>query len=718
MSKALWRSASVLALLCATAASARAQSAPATPPSAGEDVQVHEVVVTAERRTVNLQTSVVAASVLSGSDLANKGVTSVDQLQTVMPSVTIQNFGQGNDFNIRGIGKGAQNSGTLVGVVTYRDGVATFPGYFQDEPFYDIASLEVLRGPQGTFAGQNATGGAVFITEANPNFNGLHGYIQGQYGNYNDSAAQGAINIPITDTLAARFAFDDEYRDSFYKVTGPYSGDPGRLRSSSERFSLLWKPTTDLKILFKTDWNYIDSGGYPADPYNAPNDPFDITSNARSLAIDQFVRSVLDVSYRLPDDITLRSVSGYQKGRTALKLDADGTSLLPFTFTDAVNEEIFSEELNIVSPDRGPLTWIGGVYYSHDTLVFPQGKYDLGEPSGVYDLTIQGKNPKETEAVFGQASYALPAGFQLQVGARYTWFRTTNKALLAIPEFGLAVPDHQTERDSKLTGKVALNWTFDPNDFFYAFVATGHKGGGLNTPTGAVLPPIFKPEDVTDYELGWKSTLMGGHLKTQIGGYYNDYKNFQVSIGDPDNPTQSLELNVTKPSTIYGLEAQGEAQYGALSLDLGLSLLHSELGTFYAVDPRVPGLAACSTSSGPGSATCQNLTGKQQVYAPTFTLNAGAQYVFLLGSGDTVTPRVNFGHVGGQWTTIFENVSLGDRLGDRNLVTAQLAYQHGDWTVTGYSTHLTNQHYISAINAGLRYAGAPRQYGIRLAKTF
>jgi iron complex outermembrane recepter protein len=252
MSKALWRSASVLALL-SVAATAHAQSAPAAPTpaasqsgSGGDVAKMPEVVVTAERRTVNLQTSAVAASVLSGADLANKGVTSVDQLQTVMPSVTVQNFGQGNDFNIRGIGKGAQNSGTLVGVVTYRDGVATFPGYFQDEPFYDIASLEVLRGPQGTFAGQNATGGAVFITEANPNFGGVHGYIQGQYGNYNDGAVQGAVNIPITDTLAARFAFDDEYRDSFYKITGPYSGDPGRLRSSSERFSLLWKPTSAL----------------------------------------------------------------------------------------------------------------------------------------------------------------------------------------------------------------------------------------------------------------------------------------------------------------------------------------------------------------------------------------------------------------------------------------------------------------------------------------
>ena len=132
------------------------------------------------------------------------------------------NFGQGLEFNIRGIGKGEHNSQTTTGVITYRDGVATFPGYFQEEPYYDIANVEVLRGPQGTFVGQNSTGGAVFVTTNDPIINGgYHGYVAGQLGNYSDVAAQGAINIPISDTLAARFAFNTEYRDSFYHISGP-----------------------------------------------------------------------------------------------------------------------------------------------------------------------------------------------------------------------------------------------------------------------------------------------------------------------------------------------------------------------------------------------------------------------------------------------------------------------------------------------------------------
>ena len=126
-----------------TAAAQTVSSAPATGSEA-----LAEVVVTAERRHTDLQTTPISATVISGGDLANLGVTMVDALQFATPGATVNNFGQGNDFNIRGVGKAEHNSQTTVGVVTYRDGVATFPGYFQGEPYYDIANVQILRGPQ------------------------------------------------------------------------------------------------------------------------------------------------------------------------------------------------------------------------------------------------------------------------------------------------------------------------------------------------------------------------------------------------------------------------------------------------------------------------------------------------------------------------------------------------------------------------------------------
>src|SRR5690606_21342648 len=150
-------------------------------------------------------------------------------------------------------GKAEHNTQTTTGVITYRDGVATFPGYLQGEPYYDIARVEILRGPQGTFVGQNATGGAVFVTSRNPEIGGgYHGYIMGSAGNYDYFGLQGAVNLPISDTLAARVAFNTDHRDSFYDITGPYTGDDG-VHTFSGRFSLLWEPSSNLSVLWKTD---------------------------------------------------------------------------------------------------------------------------------------------------------------------------------------------------------------------------------------------------------------------------------------------------------------------------------------------------------------------------------------------------------------------------------------------------------------------------------
>ena len=288
--KFLWLSLSAASVMWS--AGAAAQTASSIPQvSSGEPLT--EVVVTAERRHTDLQTTPISATVITGGDLANMGVTTIDALQFASPGAVINNFGQGNDFNIRGVGKAEHNSQTTVGVVTYRDGVATFPGYFQGEPYYDIATVEILRGPQGTFGGQNATGGAVIVNTNDPIIGGgVNGYVQVQAGNYTDFGLQGAVNLPISNTLAARFAFNSESADSFYHVTGPnggsYTGNPGKLREASGRFSLLWKPDEALSVLLKTDFNYLNFGAYSASPYNSTEDLFNIGVNSPQEALDRF----------------------------------------------------------------------------------------------------------------------------------------------------------------------------------------------------------------------------------------------------------------------------------------------------------------------------------------------------------------------------------------------------------------------------------------------
>lgn len=706
-----------------------------------------DIVVTAERRSTSLQRTGVAASVLTGEDLVQKSVNTVEQLQFATPSLTVNTSGQSNSFNIRGIGKSEITTSVGVGVITYRDGVATFPGYFQTEPYYDISSVEVLRGPQGTFAGGNATGGAVFITETNPSFDKIGGFATAQYGNYNDVKLQGAVNVPLSDTLAIRLATNHEWRDTFSKVSGPYTGNPGDLRAHSGRASLLWQPDSHLRVLVKGDYNNIEYGGFPASPSYSnlgtaaapryvPNqsDPLVVSLNAPLAGRDEFARVSGNISYTFDSGLTIRSITGWQQGTTSEKIDADGTSrgnpgvsVGNDTFEDHANEYIWSQEVNIISPDRGRFNWLVGGYWQYDSYTFPDGNgYVLLTPNSlVTSLRIVGTNPRTALAGFAQVGYKLTDNLEVTLGGRYSRTTTRNNILvpLTIPALNLNTTLVQNDftANKRFNGKAAINWTIDQNNFFYAFVATGSKAGGLNgSNLFGVAPRAFDPEDVTDYEIGVKSTLLGGRLRTQIGGYYNRYKNFQVTIVDPTIPSFNSIFNVPEVTKLYGVEASAQGKFGNLQLDANTSVSNSELGTFYAFDPRTPHTGACNAVTGPATTTgCIDLGGRRQPYAPRFTLSVGAQYAFDLGSDATLTPRVDFAHIAQVWGTLFQRNDLGDNLGERNILNAQLTFVKGQVSVSGYGTNLTDQHYVGSLTSlRLRLPGAPRQYGIRVSTKF
>ena len=737
-------SASAAAIL-ATWLSAQAE----TTPAAGSG-QIELVVVTAERRSENLMKTPIAADVLTGDDIKNKGVLTVDQLQFIAPSVAIDNFGQGIDFNIRGIGKGEHNSQTSTGVITYRDGVPTFPGYFTEEPYYDIANVEVLRGPQGTFVGQSATGGAVFVNSNSPEIGGGYdGYAMAGYGNYNDTQLQGAVNIPISDTFAARVSLFGDARSSFYSITDSdpadncpnhkYAGckpgyNPGDVRWGAGRISLLWKPTDALTVSFKTDVDFLDSGAYPSSPFTQgfPSDPhfsdvLHISANAPNFALDRFTRSVLKVDYVFPDGITLQSISGYQNGNTNFGTDLDATDTGNQTFFDKVDETIYSEEVNLISRDTGLVTWVLGAFAQDDQYYF--GGPGFPGASNPYrfdvhfcsfypacDYQLAGVSPYMSYAGFGQISLNLTNGLQFQVGTRYNYNRETNRA--EFQQFGLLLPQHQVTASNNISYKASVNWTLNDDHFIYAFVSTGYKPGGLNVPVGLGIPAPFRDETVTSYETGWKATWLDGHLRTQLDAYYNDYNNFQVIIGYPAIPVFGFEVNDPKPTKIYGFEAETQAVFGNLSFSGGVGVMHSGLGQFFATDPRIASATPCDPATGPASPSCKNLRGHPTTYAPNFTFNLSAQYQFDLDGGDKLTPRVNFAHESSQWATLLDNASLGDLIAPRDLLGAQLEWQHGDYVVTLYGTNLTDQIYETALNTGTRYAGPPRQFGIRVMKPF
>lgn len=724
----------MLLLPLSGAAAAQTASTVSTDSQSQEAEELDKVVVTSERRERPLQKTPIAATVLSGEELQNWGVSVVDQIQFATPSATVNNFGQGIDFNIRGIGKAEHNTQTTTGVITYRDGVASFPGYITAEPYVDIAAVEVLRGPQGTFGGQNATGGAVYVTTNDPVIGGGYtGYVQGQVGNYSDIGVQGAINLPISDTLAARVTTYAENRDSFWEMNGPRPDQDARMRLHGLRLGLKWKPSENFTALWKTDYGHLDFGAYPADPWNATNDLYDITANADQKARDKFVRSVLKLEYEWDNGVLLRSVSGYQDGTTTYRADLDGTSAADWIFRDDVDERIYSQEINLISPDTGRFNWIVGAYWQKDTYTFPPGEFlidtpPVGTPLGnpAYQYWLEGTNPKKAVALFGQVGFDITERLQLEVGARYSESETAND--ISVLQNGLPIVQQQSAKYDNVSGKVALNWDLSDNHFLYAFHATGHRPGGLNVPVVAAGTPLpgwrdsFDEEEVKSSEIGWKGIWAGGRVRTQLNAFHNDYNNFQVIIAYPNFPTFGMETNNHDTTTISGFEAQVQVYLDNWQVSAGMGSIKSKLGTFFAVDPRYDPAAPwlpCDPDTGPANPAnnCIALEGRDQTYAPELTWNVGVQRTFKIGNG-TLTPRLNFSHVSEQWATLFQNAALGDRIEERNIWSGHIAWQTGDYVVTLYGTNLTDEHYVSAMNSLLRFAGAPRQYGLRILKTF
>ena len=247
---------------------ATAQNTAASAPGSGE---LQEVVVTAERRATDVQSTPIAITAETGEQLLELHLDTISSLQSTVPGFSSDETGSGlfNNINIRGMGDSIINPSIVTGVAVFRDGLSMGETIGQSEAMFDINNTAVLKGPQGTFVGASSTAGAVEITTNDPVIGGdIHGYVQAQLGNYTDHELQGAINLPWSDTFAARIAFDYIHRNSFSKDLGAQNlvpgdsdptYDPGRHLENDARLSLLWKPTSFYTALAKLEYSFLDT---------------------------------------------------------------------------------------------------------------------------------------------------------------------------------------------------------------------------------------------------------------------------------------------------------------------------------------------------------------------------------------------------------------------------------------------------------------------------
>ncbi|MFM8534705.1 MAG: TonB-dependent receptor, partial [Acidimicrobiia bacterium] len=618
--------ASCATMLCAPAAQAQGRTA------SGKDGggELEEIVVTAQRRETSLQTTAIAASVLTGEELEARGVDDLAQLQYAAPSLNLSNYGSANVFNIRGVGRSKVDIEVPSGVVIYQDGVPAIAGYFQNEPYYDIKAIEVLRGPQGTFVGKSASGGAVFIRTQEPIFGENSGYLQLGGGDFSLFEAEGAVNVSASDTFAFRAAVNFLDRDDYYdRITGPFTGKPGTRDLQSLRVGLRWKPTEALLIDWRSSLADLDFGGNVTSSFGTPL--FDVPQDAPFKYKDKSGRHVLNVRYQFNNGVTLSSLTGYQKLETVNQLDLNGAVQLPrYWFLSAGEINLWSQEFNLISPDDQNFRWVLGAFAQNQKgellPVAENGFVFIGGPffpnMAFPWLGSPWIKDEDDRAVFGHVAYDISEALEIAAGVRYSdysFFQVTDYVFgtgVAAPTipfpFGRAAgPVRRDKSENSVDWKLALNWQMNDDQFFYGIISRGHTTGSIN-----IFPPFqpYKEMEVLNYEAGWKATWASGQFTTQTSLYYENIDGYQAAFRDLDLPQSAGQFqNAESDSKIYGVEFTGQARFGQFSWDFGVSWNKSKLGDFNNV-------------VNPLTQKTVDLTGAPFPFAPDFTANIGLEY--------------------------------------------------------------------------------------------
>jgi iron complex outermembrane receptor protein len=614
--------------------------------------------------------------------------------------------------------------------VIYRDGAPTIAGYFQNEPYYDIDAIEVFRGPQGTFVGKSAAGGAVFVNTKDPDLDGFSGSVEGNVGDFDLLEFTGIVNVPVSDTFALRLGYKHFERDHFYEsITGDYSGHPGEADNNSFRASALWQPSDSLRGVLKIDYSDLDFGGNVTTRYG--EDPLgNVEQNAAFAYTDESLRAVLDIKYTTSGGTTFSSLTGYQDVDTVNNLDVNATDPLYYEFHSKANVKIYSQEFNLISPDDQRFGWVLGAFYQRTEARIPDwtdGGFNFignGFPPDYPWATSPWNKDEDEWAVFAHVSFDLTAALELEVGARYSDYQMEQETewLLSVAgqppvpgndgvfPFFPASPggDRQDLSEDSVDGQVSLNWTVSDEHFLYGLVSRGHVTGGVN-----LFPPFlaYDEMEVINFETGWKATWADDRFRTQFTLYYEDFKDYQANFSDPtvggiNNPTNR---NADTTSHLWGMELSGQARFGGFSLDFGAAYLDSELGTFQdVVDPfRLP----------PDNVV--NLSGAEVPFAPNVTGNIGLAYAIPLGDL-SLTPRVDVSYSGETQGALWDSPLV--TIQARTLVNGQLTLTPASdrWSAELWVTNARDKHYVSGIqnNATLYYAAPPRQYGLRAKFNF
>ena len=726
MSKRRWSSPSntvipscVIAVMTLSFAPAHAQQADApTGPASANPSGLEEIVVTAERRTTNIQATALSISALKADTLEKSNVTQLADINGHIPSLTItKSSGYETVTTIRGIGyETTENEGsTTPGVSLFVDGVYIANTIALDQTLFDLDHIEVLRGPQGALYGQSSTGGAISIITKQPTLDEFSGIGEVQFGDYGLHRERAEINVPLTDTIAIRasaqeYAHDGFTKDVFFKNF--YPDDAG---DTSGKIALLWAPTDDFKATFSTEFYSSDFNGAAQKNINDPSpDPRVVTQDYPSKFNLDSNLSHVNLEWDLPW-FTVKSVSAYQyldhrqqedSSRSAFEL------LGKYDDVAAWNTKMYNynEELDLVSNGDTNFDWTTGVFLLSqkfqqyvaefggstqptpaDLVVYPNLE-DI--PTSVSGISFGQKvvSLKKSFSWFAQGTYHITDDLRLVGGARFNYdhydFYTKNFGVKCGALPSCYIPS--TYQDRVPTFIARLEYDLTPVNLLYGSFSRGYKPGGSNGANQGLfhnMYPDFSPETNTSFEVGAKNSFLDKHLTVNVSAFYYLYKNMQFLYTDPI-PYAGGIANI--PSThIWGGEIESSYIGGPenrLKVDATLGAEDGEIeGDFFALDSTLENKLAgsnpaCMFGGAFYNPACwaaeekaiRNLGGNQPAKMPNVTASIAISYDFPVYGG-TLTPRAEYIYRGAFWSRVFAEPSV-DQVPAYSLVNLNFEY--------------------------------------------
>ncbi|MCH7627086.1 MAG: TonB-dependent receptor [Proteobacteria bacterium] len=688
---------------------------PAAAPAPGE------IVVTALRRDQALSKAPVAIAAVSGAQLANQGVTTAKDLQNVVPNVQVGPAG----FAIRGVASSDFTEKGDPSTAFNLDGIYIARPTEQSLTMFDVARVEVLRGPQGTLYGRNATAGVVNVISNRPS-DRFEASASGEYGNYNTVRLNGMVNTPLGDNVALRLAGAYNFHDGYTKTHDGHASLDDQ-NDFGLRASLLFHLGDATTLFVSGDYEQSHTNGaarVAASRALAQND--DHSLRYQNPGFDTYSRfNAGGAAVELNSDLGFAKLTylfGYRKStwRDRVARNDIPAPFNPFTpngdFANFQNHDQDSHELRLASQGSGPLQWVLGAYYFHEStytapnLLFPNFGFRL-----LYDLNASAK----TYAAFGQVTYSLTPGVRVTGGIRYTndkKSRTGTQTFVSLDPsnfcygntFCASPFDGQYPgggiSGSKVTWKGGLEADLTRDILGYVNVTSGYKAGGFNDGSPADASPVpfyYRPETIVSYEAGVKGTAFDRALYFSLTGFVYDYKGLQLGL--VKNTGGAVTLNIPK-AHVKGIELEGNYRLGAnTKIDYSAALLDATYGDFYPLQGN----------------TAINFKGTPLDRSPKFNGRIGLTQDVPLGNGGRISATAALKY-SSSYVVTDGNTATQIRQTSYTRTDLTLGYfaPEDRWFVQAYGRNLENKRLLGVFEVGSFTLTDPLQYGVRAGFKF